>query len=499
MKETHISWLVFLGDRVYKIKKPVAFDFLDWTSVEAREDACRSEVDLNRRLAPEVYKGVGHFTSPNGSVEPVVVMARLDEEASLTSMIRRGDPSLPRQVERIADVMAGFHRRADRGPDIDRDCRPDRVLLLWTRNLVELGTAAGGGLTEREAYEMTLAGERYLQGRTALLEQRIRTRRAVDGHGDLLCDDVFCTAEGPRILDCLEFDPALRHVDTAADIATLAMDLEHRGRPDLAALLVEAYQRNADDNWPASLTHFWVAYRALVRAKVGFYRAAGSDGGEAAASRADARRLVELAAEHLRRAGLRAVLVGGLPGTGKSTLARHLSEATGWRLLGTDALRRETAAVSPESWKSPYGEGPYAREAVDANYRELLSRGSALLRGGESVILDGSWLRSSWRDAAGKMARDVGAELVALECVAPSSVARRRIVERAPDRRQFSDATPSVADAMENERDDWPDAARIDTTGPESQSLAAALSAVGAVAPCPGAAGPRRPVLRWGP
>lgn len=481
VKETHVSWLLFLGERVYKIKKPKSFPFLDWTSVAAREEACRMEVSLNRRLSPDAYIGVGHFRAPDGSEEPVVVMRRMDADRSLSALIRRGDDSLAAWVLEIAVTLAEFHGRAQRGAEVDRDCGPDAVRTLWQTNLTQLrsvtGPSAAGPLDEVERM-----GLEYLAGRKVLLEQRVAGGRAVDGHGDLLCDDIFCNREGLRILDCLEFDPVLRHGDVVADIGSLAMDLERHGRPDLSRLLIEEYQRRSGDRWPCSLTDFWVAYRALVRAKVGRLRVSELAAAEAGAQAREVDGLLALARAHLRQGRVRVVLVGGLPGTGKTTLARNLSESTGWRLLGTDLMRRRTAGVGPaDETLAAYGEGLYTPELISTNYRAMIEAAGRFLRSGESVVLDASWTRETWRREARRMARRSVAEVTEIECVAPADVARDRIVARLGRGETgpgVSDATPEVARAMAGHRDPWPEATTIDTGGPEADAVAAALDTV---------------------
>lgn len=482
IKETHVSWVVFIGDRAYKVKKPVAFRFLDWTTVEAREEACRSEVLLNRRLSPDVYLGVGHFTPPGGASEPVVVMRRMPEGTALSDLIQKGDPSLPRRIEEVAEVLATFHAGAVRGPGVDRDCTLEAVTQLWRGNVEELGAVPGSPVPERLLTEANGLAEAWLRGRGPLFAERLGAGRAVDGHGDLLCDDTYCTADGVRVLDCLEFDPALRHGDVVSDLASLAMDMERLGRPDLAGLLTRAYQARAEDVWPRSLTDFWISYRALVRAKVGCYRYAGASGAEADKVREDVDRLVALALDHLRSARIRVVLVGGLPGTGKTTLARRLGERTGWEVLGSDAIRRATGGVAPGlDTRAPYGEGLYTPARLDANYRALIEAAGERVGHGEPVILDASWSRVRWRRAVESMARERYADVIGLECVAPPEVTRQRMLARRAAGDQLSDATPEVASDMAATREPWPEAVTVDTSRPDTEAiLGAALDVLDA-------------------
>jgi aminoglycoside phosphotransferase family enzyme/predicted kinase len=470
--ESHISWLLFTPDHVFKVKKPVTFGFLDLSTVEARLCACLDEVELNRRLAPDVYEGVGTFTYPDGRCEPVVVMRRLDSNRRLSALVRSEDPAATIQVERIARRLAAFHAGASRGAAVDVACTDRAVAELWRNNMGELRDASPGILDPKDLDRIEWLARRYLSGRSDVFDQRIRSGRAVDGHGDLLADDIFCLDDGPRLLDCLEFDGSLRYVDTLSDAASLAMDLERLGRPDLAAAFLDCYREAAVDNWPESLAHFYIAYRSTIRAKVACLRAAsGDDDGPD-----EARRLTGLALAHLGAASVRLVLVGGLPGTGKSTLAGALSAATGWPLLRSDVLRKELAGLRPgESAAAAFRAGMYGAEATASVYAELLARAAALLRSGRSVILDATWTRQCWRDAAEELGQNAATDVVGLQCEASRELSALRLVQRRIEGMDASDATPGIADAMAQVAEPWLGALPIDTSGVPEDALAAAL------------------------
>src|SRR5690606_13545776 len=183
--------------------------------------------------------------------------------------------------------------------------------------------------------------------------RRVAAGRACDGHGDLLADDVFCLDDGPQVLDCLEFDDALRYEDVLADVAFMAMDLERLGRADLAEHFLDAYRRAAGEDWPASLAHHHIAYRAQVRAKVTAIRAQQGDAGSVDAARA----LLKLCFDHLEAGRVRLILVGGAPGTGKSTLAAGLAASLGATVLRSDVIRKERAGLAPsESAAAGFGQ-----------------------------------------------------------------------------------------------------------------------------------------------
>jgi hypothetical protein len=223
--------------------------------------------------------------------------------------------------------------------------------------------------------------ESYVRAHSRLFERRIEAGRVRDGHGDLLADDIFLLDDGPRVLDCLEFDPRLRYGDVLADVAFLAMDLERLGAGVPAASFLSWYREFSGDNWPASLAHHWIAYRALVRAKVACLRQHDGDAGAAA----QASELLALCHRHLRPATVRLVLVGGLPGTGKTTTANGLADRLGWTLFSSDELRHE---IGPPAGPgvSGYRQGLYRPKITSAVYRGLLDRAGRCLEFGESGL-----------------------------------------------------------------------------------------------------------------
>ena len=218
-----------------------------------------------------------------------------------------------------------------------------RFARRWEDNIEQTGRFRGTVLDASEFDETLARARRFLAGREHLLADRVSRGRIVDGHGDLIADDIFCLDDGPRVLDCLEFDDALRFVDALDDVAFLAMDLERLGRPDLADYFHDAYVEFSADPAPPSLWHHYLAYRAFVRVKVACLR--HEQGADDAAK--TAAQHLRLCADHLRAGTVRLALVGGLPGTGKSTVAGRLADLAGAVVLSSDRLRKEQAGLSP--------------------------------------------------------------------------------------------------------------------------------------------------------
>ncbi len=469
--ETHVSVVVFVGDRAYKVKKPVCMAFLDYSSREAREAVCHREVELNRRLAPDVYLGVVDLVGPGGEPwDHAVAMRRMPDERRLSTLVTAGKATASTMAG-VARVMAAFHAEAERRPEIDAAATPDAVRRLWLDNFDEMTEytrwllpPATLGLVEGLALT-------YLDGRSALFEERIARGRIVDGQGDLLATDIFCLDDGPRILDCLEFDDRLRFGDVLLDITFLAMDLERLGRPDLARMFLDAYREFSAETHPLSLEHHYVAYRALVRSKVACILAQNGDASAAATASA----LLDLCARHLSQAGVRLALVGGPPGSGKSTLADELGRRLGWTVVRSDEVRKEAAGLRPSDRAvAGYAEGIYAPTLTEATYAELLHRAEVATSRGESVVLDASWGSAPQRERARCLARATSSDLVELCCACPADLAAERLTQRLALGVDASDATVEVAERMRADFAPWPGAHLIDTSQPIDASVRAA-------------------------
>lgn len=466
--ETHSGLVLLMGARAYKFKKPIDLGFLDFTEVETRWDVCRREVDLNRRLCPDAYLGVGHLVVPDHPSEPVVVMRRMPTEARLSHLVVTKQAT-PAMVREIARRIAAFHGRAERGEVISHEGTRDAISARWEASFEQCRPFRSTVFDESLIAEIESLVRSFLAGRSPLFDARVAEGRVVDGHGDLIAEDIFCLPDGPRILDCLEFDDHLRYLDQLDDIAFLAMDLEHLGATDLATSLLERYVEFASDPAPPTLRHHFIAYRAFVRAKVFALRSAqrGSD----PSSVVESRRFAALARHHLREGVVNLVLVGGPPGTGKTTLAGDIADDLGMVVLSSDRLRKEMAGLDPlASAAASFGHGLYAPEWTERTYAELLDRAARLLARGESVVLDASWSDPSRRRAAEELAERSVAALVSLRCSLDPKTADSRIRAR----RGISDADVAVATAMRRSETPWPGSVDIDTSQTRSDTTRAA-------------------------
>lgn len=480
--ETHTGVVVLLGDRAFKTKKPVRLPFVDLSTRADRLRDCRAEIRLNRRFAPDVYLGLLELRDtgrPPGTGEPVVAMRRMPLSGRLSTLLGEGrSRQAVACVDAVARRLAAVHLAL---PALEDHPLHGTMSALWAEGRDQLApfTAVLGGRSSagqgddgtRLLDDTARLAEEYLDGCRRMLDDRELRGLVRDGHGDLLADDIFMLDDGPRILDCLEFAPRLRHGDVLADAAFLAMDLEHLGAPGLARRFLDQYRRYSGYPAPRSLEHHYVAYRAFVRSKVQCFR---QDQGDPAAAQ-QARDLLELCRRHLHSARVLLVLVGGLPGSGKSTLAQDvaaLDTRREWVVLGSDAVRKELAGIPADRCAaSGFGAGLYSPEWTGRTYSELERRAGIALSAGASVVLDASWTDADHRAAARRLAAAHRAVICEIRCEAPPAECRARLRQRARDRAEehggpFSDADEVVHDRMAVLDAPWPEASTVRTDRP---------------------------------
>lgn len=462
--ETHGSVVFFHGDRAYKFLKPVTTPFFDYSTPELRRAACEREVRLNRRLSPDCYLGVTPVVEGDVVADHAVVMRRLPHDRRLSRLLAR--PGGDECLREVAAVVGRFHAGLAPDPEAARVATRDAVADLWTRgNLDDLDAHATDVLDAEDLADVRRRALRYLAGRGPLFDRRIEEGRAVDGHGDLLADDIFCLDDGVRIIDCLAFDDDLRRGDQLADVAFLVMDVERLAGPAAAGLLLEEWSSITGDRPPGSLVHHWVAYRALVRAKVRALRATQGDDDDCRAAAEDARAFLRQCLDHLEAATVRLVLVGGAPGTGKTTVARRLAEQLGAVVLSSDEVRRDLEGGARDDHRpEPLDAGRYGPDARARVYDELRRRAADHLSLGTSVVLDATWSDAAQRATARRLADDVGAELDERRCVLDPQVAAARIARRIEAGGDASEVTPDLARTLAERFDPWPEATEVDTS-----------------------------------
>jgi uncharacterized protein len=503
LKQTHISYVFLAGESVYKVKKPVHFPFLDCSDLHSRYFFCTEEVRLNARLSPRVYLGVfailksadGFVLGPEArvehpaAVEYVVKMRRLPEDRMLDRLLAAG--KLDRgTIRAIAERIAEFHASAPS----NRGWIYGSAAAIW-RGVIEEITEnedfVGHTLGKDQFTAIEAFCRAFITAHWRALNDRAHEGRVREGHGDLRAEHICLVGNEIDVIDCVEFSERLRYGDVASEIAFLAMDLERLDAPGLADELVEAYAALVGDDDLAVFVPFYKCYRACVRGKVESLRSLEREVGAAERERARelARSYFALAWRYARGASPALIVVCGLSGTGKSTVARMLGHRKGFKTINSDRVRKRLASVSAhEHLRTDYGANIYSGQFTKITYDAMLAEAESLLSDGRGVILDATFKAAADRLRALAIAAQRGVPVLFVECVVSEGEAIRRLERRASISGEVSDATPEVYRRQRAEFEPLGEIPprnhiRIDTTGRRERLVAAIEDALERIAP----------------
>lgn len=449
--ETHISWVVLAGPYAYKLKKPVDFGFLDYSTVERRAAMCADEVRLNRRLCPDVYLGVVQLCAQDGCyriggpgrpVEPLVKMRRLPDAGMLPHLLARGAADR-RLVQRIARRLARFHAAAATGPGVDEYGALPTIRANWEENFAQTARFTGRTLPLEAREAIAAFVWHFLDTQADLFTARVAAGRVRDGHGDLHAASICIEGRRVHLFDCIEFSARYRCADVAAEVAFLAMDLDAHGRADLADGFVHAYVRATGDTDVYRLLRFYTCYRAFVRGKVLSFRLdePGLSAAEEARRATAARAYFDLAWAYARSERPLLLAAMGLPASGKTTLAAALARRMGLVHLSSDVVRKALAGLPPTArHRVPFGQGLYGPAMTRRTYAALRRAAGRWLRAGRSVVIDATFGDPRERAALRALAARTGARLVVLHCTADEAILKARLGQREQEPHAVSDA-----------------------------------------------------------
>jgi len=459
--QTHVSW-IFLTDRyAYKIKKPVDFGFLNFSTIDRRRFYCNEEVKYNSRLCPGIYEKVVELReTPSGAgflgdgqvIDYAVKMKRLPAEGMLDRLIANKSISAA-DLGKVARVIADFHRSALTSPSIAEYGHLDRIMFNWQENFEQVHPFKDTTLPDSE--------RELIQSWVSLFAEKNRelfTRRLAEGFirecdGDIHLENI-CLVDGMvYIFDCIEFNERFRCCDTAADVAFLLMDLDFHGRHDLSEEVIATYLGASGDHGMLAVIDFYKVYRAFVRGKVESLRLndTGIDQQERNLAKTRAIRYFRLARGYIERRELQPTLfiTCGLMGSGKSTLASQLSFELGIAAFNSDTIRKQMSGITPETpVPAEYGEGVYGRQVSEQVYDELMRLADTDLAAGRSVIIDASFISRQDRRRGADLAMRHAARFVILHVFCNEPECRRRLLERTATGRTISDGRAELLNSQ---------------------------------------------------
>lgn len=469
--ETHISWVLLTGDYAYKLKKPVDFGFLDFSSREAREHFCHEELRLNQRSARDLYLEVLPVTgSPEapqlGGDGPVVdhllKMRQFPQSGLLSNVLARGELT-PAHIDTLAQRIAELHAQAARVPAGHALGSAEAVMAPVRQNFEQIRPLLGEEAADLAQLQHLEAWAEDTFARLApLLEQRKTDGFIRECHGDIHLANVTLIDGEVVLFDCIEFNEPFRLIDVISDAAFLAMDLEDRGLKALSRRFINAYLELSGDYAGLALLPFYKAYRAMVRAKISLFRLGQEqDPVERAMILRQYRNYAALAESYSAIPSRFLAITHGVSAVGKSHVALRLVEAFGAVRLRSDVERKRLFPAAGEAEL-------YGAEASQQTYAQLHRLAAGILRAGFPVVLDATYLKHAQRLAAQAVAEDSGVPFLILDCQAPQTVIAAWLAERQAEGRDPSDATLAVIQAQEAGREplreeELPHSGRIDT------------------------------------
>ena len=438
--ETHISWIILTGNYAYKIKKPVNFGFLDFSTQDRRQHFCHEELRLNRRYAPQIYLDVidirGTTDEPRlhgkgAVIDYAIKMIEFPQQCLLSHHAAAGTLTTT-MIDAIADRVHELHINAD-SPPLESAFGNAHSVRHWSEeNLTHVAAAVPASLMPASFARL----QHWYQANAALLDQVERRRQdghVRDCHGDLHLDNMALIDNEVVPFDCIEFNPELRWTDTISEAAFVAMDLQARGYPGFGWRFISRYFESSTDYEAIDLLRYYFIYRALVRAKVEALRVVPA-AYPTATSFAPAFAYLDLADKWSTNQHAGMIIMHGLSGSGKSTVAAQLVEALGAIRIRSDVVRKRLHGLAPDNnSESAPNRGIYSADATELTYGRMGEIAASIIAANFCVILDATFLQEAERRKMLELETALPCTRVIVNCEAPESILRKRISGREND------------------------------------------------------------------
>ncbi|MBC8382603.1 MAG: AAA family ATPase [Candidatus Cloacimonetes bacterium] len=452
--ETHISWVVLTGTFAYKIKKPVNFGFLDFSTLAKRKYFCDEELRLNRRLAPNIYVDVVPIFNTLGGlrigdqegeiVDYAVKMIQFDQERLMSNLLKNNFIR-NQDITNIVKILTTFYGSLSSNSEIQKFGDISTITTNTEENFDQTENVIGKTISKETFDHIKEITRNFIKARGSLFLKRMKEGHIKDCHGDLHSGNIVIDKDGYiTIFDCIEFNERFRYSDVAADIGFLAMDLDHQNFPSYSAYLIHEYMRRSNDLSLLEVLNFYKCYRAYVRGKViGFMLSSDLD-------KKTENKIITKANKYFKLSSYYAdlfsctldinrkpilFLMHGLAGTGKSTIAHKISTDYNAIEIGTDVVRKKMAGINKYQHQyDEYGKGLYSSEKTDDTYREVMNEAETFLKEGKNCILNGTFLQKEHQDWARNLAQKYNAKMIIIHCVCDEEDIKARFAERAVEK-----------------------------------------------------------------
>ncbi len=490
--ETHISWVLLTGPYVYKIKKPVDFGFLDFTTLEKRRFYCQEELRLNRRLAPDLYLAVvslsgsperPSFANSGKAIEYAVKMRQFSQDGLLSRLAARNELK-SEQIDEMAAAITAFHEQIERAAPSTPFGSPDRVHHWVAENFEHIRPFLSDARASTQLETLQAWSEQERQRRRGQIQARKDEGFVRECHGDLHLGNMALVDGRITCFDCIEFNEDLRWIDVMSEVAFVVMDLCDRGHPQFAYRFLNHYLERTGDYAGTVVLRYYLAYRALVRGKVALLRL--GQGRLTAQEEAEIWRgyqgYVDLALSYSQAQNPALIITHGVSGSGKSTLAVQLVESLGALRVRSDVERKRLFGFSAKAdTQSDLQAGIYTPDAARLTYARLAELAAQGIDAGFPVIVDATFLKRSQRNDFRALSVRLGTPFLILAFQAPETVLRERVAGREGAREDASEAGLDVLDAQLRtqeplSKEEMAETITIDTAkAPEAQALTGAI------------------------
>ena len=399
LEETHISWVLIGEQLVYKIKKPVDFGFLDYSTINKRLEFCSKEVELNRRFSKSMYIGVSKITQTEGGIDIdkkgkiidyAVKMKRIPGNRMMDELIKRNEIT-KEHIRALSEIAANFHAEAQTNEYISSFGTIKTVKENTDENFKQTKGGIDEYITQYQYEKIEEYTENFYKDNKEMFAERIRDKKIRDCHGDMYSRNICIVSEKEiYIYDCIEFNERFRYSDVASDVAFLLMDLENYGRFDLSDDFLKFYLKYSKDTGMLGILNFYKIYRAYVRGKIAFFQQ----------NKNEANDYFDLAYGYLPDIYKpKLIIMCGLTGSGKSFAAKKIAKGINAAVLSSDETRKKLAGMNRfESDLSDFKKGIYSDDITKKTYEQLNNEAYNLLRNGRNVILDATFLTEKQRN-----------------------------------------------------------------------------------------------------
>jgi aminoglycoside phosphotransferase family enzyme/predicted kinase len=483
--QTHVSYVLLTGDYVYKVKKPVNFGFLDYSTLEKRQHFCHEELRLNQRGAGELYLEVlpislvgeqYHLGETGEPVEYLLKMRQFPQEALLSALFEQGKLN-ETHLEELGRVVAQYHAKTETNDYIRSFGEVPQVRAAFDENYQQTEKYIGGPQTQVQFDETKAYTERFFAERAELFASRIQNNYIRECHGDLHLRNIALWHDKIMLFDCIEFNEPFRFVDVMFDIAYAVMDLEAQQRKDLSNAYLNTYVEQTGDWEGLQVLPIYLNRQSYVRAKVTSFLLDDPSVPVAVKEEAakTAAQYYKLAWEYTQPKQGQLILMSGVSGSGKSTMARYLARQLGAIHIRSDAVRKHLAGIPLLERGS---DKVYTPEMTEKTYARLLELGIILANQGYSVILDAKYDKQNLRQEVITQAEKHHIPFQIVQCTAPLEVVQERLNKRTGD---IADATADLLASQLQQFEQFADTEKpylkiLDTTQPQQSQLKEIIS-----------------------